>query len=70
MSTEPEPGLAPEHTKPRHTNMDPITVTVDGQDFRIRERAGNPGEYDFDWLSGPHPYGFGITKAPSGHDPR
>lgn len=22
-----------------------------------------PGEYDFDWLSGPHDYGFGITRA-------
>ncbi|GGO68445.1 hypothetical protein [Nonomuraea cavernae] len=63
MSTEPEPGLAPEHTKPPHIKNEPITMTVDGQDFRIRERAGRPGEYDFDWLSGPHEYGFGITRA-------
>ena len=63
MSTEPEPGLAPEHTKPPHANHDPIMIVVDGQDFRVRERAERPGEYDFDWLSGPHEYGFGITRA-------
>lgn len=63
MSTEPEPGLAPEHTRPRYTKDDPIMMIVDGQDFRIRERAEKPGEYDFDWLSGPHNYGFGITRA-------
>ncbi|PZG12579.1 hypothetical protein C1I95_25460 [Micromonospora craterilacus] len=38
-------------------------MTVDGQRFRIHERAEKPGEYDFDWLSGPHDYGFGITRA-------
>ncbi|MGK5445070.1 hypothetical protein ACSNN7_25030 [Micromonospora sp. URMC 105] len=62
MSTEPEPGLAPEHTRPRHDGG-PIMMTVDGQQFRIRERAEQPGEYDFDWLSGPHDYGFGITSG-------
>jgi hypothetical protein len=62
MSTEPEPGLAPEHTRPRYAE-DPISMTVDGQDFRIRARADRPGEYDFDWLNGPHDYGFGINRA-------
>lgn len=62
MSTEPEPGLAPEHTRPRYAER-PIMMTVDGQDFRIRERAERPGEYDFDWLSGPHDYGFGISRT-------
>ncbi|WP_346538588.1 hypothetical protein [Micromonospora sp. DPT] len=62
MSTEPEPGLAPEHTKPRYAE-DPIVMTVDGQNFRMRQRAETPGEYDFDWLSGPHDYGFRITRA-------
>ncbi|MDH6460082.1 hypothetical protein M2302_000233 [Micromonospora sp. A200] len=62
MSTEPEPGLAPEHTRPRYAE-DPIVMTVDGQYFRIRQRAETPGGYDFDWLSGPHDYGFGITRA-------
>ncbi|MFG3422093.1 hypothetical protein ACIBTZ_16720 [Micromonospora sp. NPDC049460] len=58
MSTEPEPGPAPEHAGPRYTNDDPIMMTVDGQEFRIRERAEKPVAYDFDWLSGPHNYGF------------
>ncbi|GAB3346135.1 hypothetical protein RMN56_09340 [Micromonospora halotolerans] len=58
MSTEPEPGLAPEHMGPRYTEDDPIMITVDGQDFRVRERAERPVAYDFDWLSGPHDYGF------------
>lgn len=62
MSTEPTPGLAPEHTRPRYAG-DAILMTVDGQEFRIRERAGRPGEYDFDWLSGPHDYGFGLGRA-------
>lgn len=69
MSTEPEPGLAPEHTRPRYAK-DPILMTVDGQDFRIRERAERPGEYDFDWLNGPHDYGFGITRAKGAMTPR
>ena len=63
MATEPEPGLAPEHTRPRHAEGDPIMMTVDGQDFRVRERVGKPRTYDFDWLSGPHDYGFGLTRA-------
>jgi hypothetical protein len=58
MSTEPEPGLAPEHMRPRYTKDDPIMMTVDGQDFRIRERAEKRVAYDFDWLGGPHDYGF------------
>ncbi|WP_431936739.1 hypothetical protein [Micromonospora sp. RP3T] len=58
MSTEPEPGLAPEHVGPRHTRDEPIMMTVDGQEFRVRRRVGRPAAYDFDWLSGPHDYGF------------
>ena len=38
-------------------------LTVDGQKFRIRARANEPGTYDFDWLSGPHDYGFGISRS-------
>ncbi|RKN59235.1 hypothetical protein D7193_10515 [Micromonospora costi] len=38
-------------------------LTVDGQEFRVRTRAGAPGTYDFDWLSGPHDYGFGISRS-------
>ncbi|MGN9775373.1 hypothetical protein ACTMS0_06300 [Micromonospora sp. H33] len=62
MSTEPEPGLVPEHMRTRYKDdQPPVMVTVDGQDFRIRERAEEPGTYDFDWLNGPHDYGFGIS---------
>jgi hypothetical protein len=61
MSTEPEPGLAPEHMRIKYKD-DPVMMTVDGQDFRIRARAEEPGAYDFDWLSGPHDYGFGISR--------
>jgi hypothetical protein len=62
MSTEPGPGLAPEHLGPRYTD-DPVVMTVDGQDFRVRRRAGEPGTYDFDWLSGPHDYGFTVSRS-------
>ncbi|WP_329105762.1 hypothetical protein OG792_33520 [Micromonospora sp. NBC_01699] len=64
MSDEPEPGLAPEHMRIRYRG-DPIMLTVDGQDFRVGERAGEPGAYDFDWLNGPHDYGFGISRSAS-----
>jgi hypothetical protein len=36
----------------------PIVMTVDGQDFLMRARTGEPGVYDFDWLTGPPGYGF------------
>ncbi|MCW3843179.1 hypothetical protein ONA70_24050 [Micromonospora yasonensis] len=62
MSTEPEPGLVPEHMRTRYQG-DPVMMTVDGQDFRVRLRAGEPGSYDFDWLSGPHDYGFGLSRS-------
>jgi hypothetical protein len=62
MSTEPQPGLVPEHLRVRYTG-DPVMLTVDGQDFRVRERAEEPGGYDFDWLNGPHDYGFGISRS-------
>lgn len=60
MSTEPQPGVVPEHMRIRYRD-DPVLMTVDGQDFRIRERAEEPGVYDFDWLSGPQDYGFGLS---------
>jgi hypothetical protein len=60
MSTEPEPGLVPDHLRIRYRD-EPVLLTVDGQDFRVRERADEPGVYDFDWLSGPHEYGFGLS---------
>ncbi|MEE6261590.1 hypothetical protein [Plantactinospora sonchi] len=60
MSTDPEPGVVPERLRTRYQG-DPVTITVDGQDFRVRRRADEPGTYDFDWLTGPHRYGFGVS---------
>ncbi|MFC3502188.1 hypothetical protein ACFOOK_14615 [Micromonospora krabiensis] len=62
MSSEPEPGLAPPHLSPTYEG-DPVVLAVDGQDFRVGRRAGAPGTYDFDWLSGPHEYGFALSGA-------
>ncbi|MCZ2812024.1 hypothetical protein O2W15_11325 [Modestobacter sp. VKM Ac-2979] len=38
---------------------------VDGQDFTVTHRRGEPGVYDFDWLSGPHTPAYGFTTARS-----
>jgi hypothetical protein len=62
MSTEPQPGVVPEHLRIQY-HGDPVLLTVDGQDFRVRVRAEEPGTYDFDWLSGPHEYGFGLSRS-------
>jgi hypothetical protein len=43
---------------------EPITVTVDGEEFRVSGRAEEPGVYDLTWLSGPHD-GYGFTVASS-----
>ncbi|WP_208020893.1 hypothetical protein [Verrucosispora sioxanthis] len=63
MSGEPEPGLQPEWLRPDQEQGDPILLTVDGQVFRVSARADAPGTYDFDWLSGPHEYGFGLSRS-------
>ncbi|QOC90737.1 hypothetical protein [Micromonospora craniellae] len=63
MSGEPEPGLVPEHQRPRHDECESVLLTVDGEQFRVCAQAGRPGAYDFDWLSGPHEYGFGLTNS-------
>ncbi|MFI7482407.1 hypothetical protein ACH9EU_08300 [Kocuria sp. M1R5S2] len=39
----------------------PITMTVDGQDFRVTTRPDASGVYDFEWLS--HAAGYGFTSA-------
>jgi hypothetical protein len=59
-STEAEPDPVPERLQIRHDHG-PVMMTVDGQDFRIRARAEEPGGYDFVGLSGPH--GHGSTGA-------
>ncbi|SHN27484.1 hypothetical protein [Cryptosporangium aurantiacum] len=38
--------------------------TVDGHDWIVRERVGQHGVYDYEWLTGPNTYGF--TGAASG----
>ncbi|MFY0408807.1 hypothetical protein [Solicola sp. PLA-1-18] len=39
-------------------------LDVDGEVFEVRERPGEPGTYDHDWVSGPHP-GYGFASASS-----
>ncbi|SCL16904.1 hypothetical protein [Micromonospora inyonensis] len=63
MSTAPEPGLAPEHLRTIRYQGEPVRLVVDGHEFRVRARAEEPGTYDFDWLTGPHDYGFGLSGA-------
>jgi hypothetical protein len=64
MSTEPQPGAVPEDQRIRY--HDPVLLTVDGERFRVAARVESPGTYDFDWLTGPHEYGFGLSRA-DGH---
>ncbi|WP_432504570.1 hypothetical protein [Kineococcus arenarius] len=39
--------------------------TVEGHQWVVRERESEPGTYDADRLSGPHPYGF-TSKSSDG----
>ncbi|WP_432572297.1 hypothetical protein [Kineococcus sp. SYSU DK005] len=47
-------------------------LTVDGEDWLVKQRPGTPGCYDFDWLSSPNPgYGFGSqtsVRSPIGEE--
>ncbi|GAA1128893.1 MULTISPECIES: hypothetical protein [Streptomyces violaceusniger group] len=43
------------------------TLTVDGEGFDVAERPGEPGTYDFTWLTGPNP-GYGFTTHVHGAD--
>ncbi len=61
MPSEPQPGVVPEHLRPTPGDGDSLLLTVDGQDFRVWSPA--PGTYNFDWLSGPHDYGFGLSRS-------
>ncbi|PLC12845.1 hypothetical protein AUQ48_12150 [Kocuria flava] len=40
---------------------DPVRFTVQGQEFTVRARAGEPGVYDYFWTN--HPEGYGFTSA-------
>ena len=46
----------------------PLRLVVDGEQFDVRERPGRPGQYDFDWISGPND-GYGFSSAWSDRDP-
>lgn len=40
-----------------------MRVRVDGEAFEVRERSGEPGTYDLEWVSAPAPrYGFSIAR--------
>ncbi|TWD83200.1 hypothetical protein FB561_4359 [Kribbella amoyensis] len=45
----------------------PVQVEVDGERFEITPRQGQPGTYDYSWLSGPDA-GYGYSSSSS--DPR
>lgn len=40
---------------------EPVRITVQGQNFTVRARPGEPGVYDYDWTN--HPEGYGFTSA-------
>ncbi|NYI77852.1 hypothetical protein [Nocardioides panzhihuensis] len=45
----------------------PIERVVDGETFRISQDPDLPGQYHFDWLSGPNPdYGFSSRASGGG----
>ena len=53
----------PEEWKTDETSA-AVRLIVDGEQFDVREQAGLPGTYHFDWVSGPNP-GYGFTSARS-----
>ena len=40
----------------------PLRVSVDGEQFEIRASPDRPGQYHYDWISGPNA-GYGFTSA-------
>lgn len=57
----------PEFVSPtplRDVDDGPLRFTVEGELFEVRPRLGVPGQYDFDWVSGPND-GYGFTSATS-----
>jgi hypothetical protein len=49
-------------------DLSTIRLVVDQEMFEVSERAGVPGQYDFDWLSGPNK-SYGFTSATSDGSP-
>lgn len=47
----------------------PTRIVVDGEQFDVSERADRPGQYDFDWVSGPN-QGYGFSSASSNGEPQ
>ena len=41
-----------------------VRVTVDGEDFEITTSSERPGQYHYDWTSGPNS-GYGFSSASS-----
>lgn len=39
------------------------SLAVGGQQWLVRDRTGEPGVYDFDWLTGPALYGFTLGSS-------
>ena len=42
----------------------PVRVSVDGEDFDVTAAPDRPGQYHYDWVSGPNA-GYGFTSASS-----
>ena len=41
-----------------------MALVVNGELFHVREKVGIPGDYHFDWLSGPNDgFGFGLATS-------
>lgn len=60
---ERSPNAESEPAAVRHNNGQ-LRLTVDGEVFEVRPRRGVPGQYDFDWVSGPNVQ-YGFTSARS-----
>ncbi|MET7680396.1 hypothetical protein [Streptomyces sp. NPDC005423] len=44
---------------------EPFRISVDGEEFEVRQPQDSPGTYHFTWLTGPDPqYGFGFRSHP------
>ncbi|KOG37289.1 hypothetical protein AQJ84_24300 [Streptomyces resistomycificus] len=44
---------------------EPLRMSVDGEEFEVRQPDDSPGTYHFTWLTGPDPqYGFMSASHP------